>query len=256
MSLVLSSTVENIGLIRLNRPLSLNALSGELIDELLLALKAFDDNAEVGAIVLTGNERVFCAGADIKELKELTFVNAYMTRFLQNLNDGVSAVRKPVIAAVNGYALGGGCELAMMCDIIYAGQTAKFGQPEVKIGLIPGAGGTQRLMKAVGKAKAMDMILTGEPITAQEAEKAGLVARVLPEERVVPEAIETAKHIASLSAPVIAMAKEAVNQAEETSLHAGLTFERRLYHAAFDLNDAKEGMTAFLQKRGAQWGNT
>ncbi|KAI5117921.1 hypothetical protein M0805_002000 [Coniferiporia weirii] len=256
MSLLLSSTTGKVGLISLNRPSSLNALSEKLVDELLHALKFFDNNPEVGAIVLAGGEKFFCAGADIKELKELTFIKAYMSKFLQNLNDGLAAVQKPIIAAVNGYALGGGCELAMMCDIIYAGETATFGQPEVKIGTIPGAGGTQRLIRAIGKAKAMEMILTGDTISAQDAEKAGLVSKIFPVDRVVTEAIKTGQRIASLSTPVIAMAKEAVNQAEEVSLQNGLLFERRLYHATFGLNDEKEGVTAFLQKRDAQWSNS
>jgi len=253
--LVHVSTIENIGLITLNRPSRLNALSSALIKDLLDALSTFDASPEVGAIVLAGNEKAFCAGADIKELNELTFVHAYMQKFLQNLNDGMTSLRKPIIAAVNGFALGGGCELAMMCDIIYAGESAKFGQPEVAIGTIPGAGGTQRLIKAIGKAKAMEMILTGNTITAQEAEKAGLVAKVFPADEVLQQAIATAKRIASLSQPVIAMAKEAVNQAEEMSLTNGLNFERRLYHATFGMNDSKEGMAAFLQKREAKWGN-
>ncbi|KAH8114568.1 enoyl-CoA hydratase [Phellopilus nigrolimitatus] len=244
MSFIHSSIIENVGLIGLNRPSALNALSGPFVEELLHALKTFDDSAEVGAIVLTGGEKVFCAGADIKELRDLTFVDAYMKKFLQNLNDGVVAVRKPIIAAVNGYALGGGCELAMI-----------FGQPEVKIGTIPGAGGTQRLIRAIGKAKAMEMILTGESITAQDAERAGLVAKIYPAEQVVQEAVKTGQRMAILSTPVLAMAKEAVNQAEETTLQSGLNFERRIYHASLGLNDSKEGMTAFLQKRGARWTN-
>ncbi|THH10481.1 hypothetical protein EW145_g1309 [Phellinidium pouzarii] len=260
MSLLLSSMTENVGLITLNRPSALNALSEKLVKELLQALNEFDSNPEVGAIVLTGEGKAFSAGADIKELNDLTFVNAYMCKFLQNLNDGIAAIRKPILAAVNGYAasilLGGGCELAMMCDLIYAGETAKFGQPEVKIGTIPGAGGTQRLIKAIGKAKAMEMILTGDFITAQDAEKAGLVAKVYPVDKLIPEAIEIGKRIACLSTPVIVMAKEAVNQAEEMSLKNGLLFESRLYHATFGLNDRKEGMTAFLQKRKAQWSNS
>ncbi|PAV16911.1 enoyl- hydratase [Pyrrhoderma noxium] len=212
MSFVLTSTIENTGIVTLNRPTALNALSEALIEELLRALKTFDEASDIGAIVLTGRGKAFCAGADIKELRSLTFVNAYMNKFLQNLNDGLSSLRKPVIAAVNGFALGGGCELAMMCDVIYASDMAKFGQPEVKIGTIPGAGGTQRLLRAIGKTKAMEMILTGEPITAQEAFSAGLVAKVFPGDQLLDEAIKTAQKIASLSQPVIAMAKEAVNQ--------------------------------------------
>lgn len=195
------------------------------------------------------------AGADIQEMKQLTFVKAYTNNFLADLDNGIKAIRKPIIAAINGYAFGGGCELAMMCDIIYAGQSAKFGQPEVKLGTIPGAGGTQRLIRAIGKAKAMEMILTGDVLSADEAEKAGLIAKVFPDAEVLKQAIELGARIGRFSQPVIAIAKECVNHAEQVTLEEGLHFERRLYHATFGLDDCKEGMTAFSEKRQAQWGN-
>ncbi|KAH7924954.1 ClpP/crotonase [Leucogyrophana mollusca] len=254
-STILVERAEKVGIIRLNRPKALNALSATLIEELLKALKAFDQDAGIAAIILTGTERVFCAGADIKEQKELSFVRAYNTDYLKNLNDGLFAVHKPVIGVVNGYALGGGCELAMMCDILYAGENAVFGQPEIKLGTIPGAGGTQRLIRAIGKSKAMHMILTGETINAAEAEASGLVAKILPVDKVLGAAIETAQKIASFSAPVVAMAKEAVNEAEELGLKSGLHFESRLYHSCFGLTDHAEGFGAFLAKRDPQWVN-
>jgi len=254
-SLILVASTNGVGVIRLDRPKALNALSAPLIEQLLSALKAFDVDPTVGAIVLTGSETVFAAGADIKELKDLSFVRAYMGNFLQSLADGVAAIRKPIIAVVNGYALGGGCELAMMCDIIYAGEGAVFGQPEVKIGTIPGAGGTQRLIRAIGKAKAMHMVLTGETMSAKEAEAAGLVAKVLPADKVLDAAIDSAQTIASYSSPIVVMAKEAVNHAEDLPLTEGLRFERRLYHATFATIDSKEGMGAFVEKRQATWQN-
>lgn len=246
---------ERVGIIKLNRPRAYNALSGTLINELLDALRSFESDPSVGAIILTGNEKGFCAGADIKEQSELSFVNAYNQDYLKNLNDGFFAVHKPIIGVINGIALGGGCELAMMCDILYAAETATFGQPEITLGTIPGAGGTQRLIRAVGKSKAMHMILTGETISAKEAEAAGLVAKVLPIEQVFSEALKTAGKIASFSAPIVAMAKEAVNEAEELGLKNGLHFESRLYHSTFGLQDHAEGFQAFLArpKRVAQW---
>ncbi|KZV88845.1 ClpP/crotonase [Exidia glandulosa HHB12029] len=251
--LLLIATSGNVGIVRLNRPNALNALSQQLIDQLLSALRAFDKDPDIGAIVLTGSERAFAAGADIRELTSLTFVNAYMGNFLQSLCDGVTSIRKPVIAAVHGFALGGGCELAMMCDIIYAAENASFGQPEVKIGTIPGAGGTQRLIRAVGKAKAMHMILTGEMISAQEAEKAGLVAKIFPPEELLDGAIDYAQKISNYSAPIVAMAKECVNSAADLPLTEGLRFERRMYHATFATVDSKEGTRAFVEKRPATW---
>ncbi|EUC53686.1 enoyl-CoA hydratase [Rhizoctonia solani AG-3 Rhs1AP] len=247
--LILIAKSQGVGIIKLNRPKALNALSAALIEQLLGSVKSFDEDSEVGAIVITGNERVFAAGADIKELEKLTFVNAYMGNFLQSLADGIAAARKPILAAVNGYALGGGCELAMMCDVIYAGNNAVFGQPEIKIGTIPGAGGTQRLIRAIGKAKAMHMVLTGESMKADEAEQAGLVAKVVSPEKTLEVAIAAGAAMASMSRPVLLMAKESVNRAEDLALSEGLRFERRLYHASFSTNDSKEGMRAFIQKR-------
>ncbi|KAG1761054.1 ClpP/crotonase-like domain-containing protein [Suillus occidentalis] len=256
LSTIIVEQAERVGLIKLNRPEAYNALSRTLIKELLQALKSFESDPSIGVIVLTGGDKKgFCAGADIKEQSELSFVNAYNQDYLKDLNDGFFAVHKPIIGVVNGIALGGGCELAMMCDILYASETAKFGQPEITLGTIPGAGGTQRLIRAVGKSKAMHMILTGETISAKEAEAAGLVAKVLPADQVLVVAMETATKIASFSAPVLAMAKEAVNEAEELGLKNGLHFESRLYHATFGLEDHAEGFQAFLAKpkRVAQW---
>ncbi|KAJ1311757.1 hypothetical protein OPQ81_010227 [Rhizoctonia solani] len=247
--LILVAKSQGVGIIKLNRPKALNALSAALIEQLLGSVKSFEEDDEVGAIVITGSEKVFAAGADIKELEKLTFVNAYMGNFLQSLADGIAAARKPILAAVNGYALGGGCELAMMCDVIYAGTNAVFGQPEIKIGTIPGAGGTQRLIRAVGKAKAMHMVLTGESMKADEAEKTGLVAKVVPPEKTLEVAIAAGSAMASMSRPVLLMAKESVNRAEDLALSEGLRFERRLYHASFSTNDSKEGMRAFIEKR-------
>jgi len=243
----------NVAVVRLNRPKALNSLNAALMQDLLWALQQFDNDPEVGAIVITGNDRVFCAGADIKELALLDFAKAYAINFLQPLNRGVAAVRKPVIAAVNGFALGGGCELAMMCDIIYCGESAQFGQPEVKLGTIPGAGGTQRMARAMGKGKAMHMILTGENIGAKEAEKAGLVAQIYPDDQVLTKAIEHAQTIANYSEQVVTMAKEAVNQAENLGLDNGLIFESRLYHATFGTGEAREGIAAFIEKRAPVW---
>ncbi|KAF8557558.1 enoyl-CoA hydratase carnithine racemase [Imleria badia] len=250
---ILTREEDRVGIITVNRPKALNALSGALIEELLSALRCCDKDPTIGAIVITGNNRAFCAGADIKEQSGLDFVSAYNSDYLRNLADGIASIHKPIIAAINGYALGGGCELALMCDIIYAGKDAFFGQPEVKLGTIPGAGGTQRLIRAVGKSMAMHMILTGENMTAQEAAAAGLVAKVFDVEETVPRAIEYAQQIARFSMPVVAMAKEAVNAAEDLGLKAGLHFESRLYHATFGLADHREGFDAFLQKREAQW---
>jgi enoyl-CoA hydratase len=250
--LVLTEIEGNVGIVRLNRPKARNALSAALILQLLDVLKKLDADDQIGAIVLNGGD-VFCAGADIKELKDLNFTRAYMGNFLQNLNDGIASIGKPILAAVTGYALGGGCELAMMCDVIYAAEGSFFGQPEIKIGTIAGAGGSQRLTRAIGKAKAMHMCLTGDTMDAKEAEAAGLVAKVLPKDQVLKFVIETAQKIASYSAPVVRMAKESVNQAEELNLENGLRFERRLYHATFGLADSTEGMNAFVEKRQPKW---
>ncbi|WP_208249131.1 enoyl-CoA hydratase [Rhizobium sp. T1470] len=237
-----------VGLITLNRPQALNALNSTVLKELLQAYEAFQADDAVGAMVLTGSERAFAAGADIKEMQPLDYVDVY-DRDLMSGWDDVAKVRKPVIAAVSGFALGGGCELAMMCDIIIASETAKFGQPEITLGVIPGMGGSQRLTRAVGRYKAMDLILTGRMMDAAEAERAGLVSRVVAPERLLDEALEAAAKIASLSRPSVLMAKEAVNRALETTLEEGLRFERRLFHSLFSTEDQKEGMTAFIEKR-------
>ncbi|EPF00005.1 enoyl-CoA hydratase [Rhizobium grahamii] len=237
-----------VGLITLNRPQALNALNSTVLKELLQAYEAFQDDDAVGAMVLTGSERAFAAGADIKEMQPLSYVDVY-SRDLMSGWDDVAKVRKPVIAAVSGFALGGGCELAMMCDIIIASETAKFGQPEITLGVIPGMGGSQRLTRAVGRYKAMDLILTGRMMDAAEAERAGLVSRVVAPDRLLDDALEAAAKIASLSRPSVLMAKEAVNRALETTLDEGLRFERRLFHSLFSTEDQKEGMTAFIEKR-------
>ena len=241
-----------VGLVTLNRPKALNALFNPLMDDLLDALQTFDQDDSVGAIVLTGSERAFAAGADIKQMQNRGFAENFKDNFLSHWGN-ICLIRKPIVAAVNGYALGGGCELAMMCDIIYAGEKAKFGQPEITIGTIPGAGGTQRLPRYVGKSLAMEMNLTGVPISATEAQKAGLVSKIFPVESVVDEAISTADKIASHSKIVVQMCKQATNAAYETTLTEGLATEKRLFHATFATHDRKEGMTAFVEKRKPQW---
>jgi enoyl-CoA hydratase len=237
-----------VGIVTLNRPKALNALNTALIDELNQAIAGFEADDAVGAIVLTGSEKAFAAGADIKEMQSRSYVDAYLGDFLTSW-DKLAACRKPVIAAVSGYALGGGCELAMMCDFIIAADTAKFGQPEIQLGVMPGAGGTQRLTRAVGKSKAMDMILTGRMMDAEEAERAGLVSRIVPAADLLAEAVKVAGKIAGMSRPSALMAKEAVNRAYETTLAEGVRFERRLFQSMFATEDQKEGMTAFVEKR-------
>ncbi|HEX6958627.1 MAG TPA: enoyl-CoA hydratase [Ferrovibrio sp.] len=244
-----------VGLITLNRPAALNALSDALIAELGRALDDFEADEAVGAILLTGSEKAFAAGADIKEMKDRDYVDVYTSDFITRGWERVGQCRKPVIAAVAGYALGGGCEVAMMCDIILAAENAKFGQPEITLGILPGAGGTQRLTRAVGKAKAMEMCLTGRLMDAAEAERAGLVSRVVPADSLMEEALKVAERIAGLSLPVVMMTKEAVNRAFETTLAEGIRFERRLFHAAFATEDQKEGMTAFIEKRPPDFKN-
>jgi len=251
---ILTEKKGKVGLITLNRPKALNALCDGLIAELNQQVAEYDADQEIGAIVITGSERAFAAGADIKEMKDQTYMSAYKSNMLSPWHN-ITKIRTPVIAAVNGHALGGGCELAMMCDIIIAGDKAKFGQPEIMLGTIPGCGGTQRLTRAIGKSKAMEMILTGEPITAQDAEKAGLVSKVVPAAELVTKAIETATKIASFSKPIVSLAKEAVNSAHETTLEQGVIFERRLFHSTFATKDQKEGMTAFTEKRKPVWKN-
>ena len=238
-----------VGLIRLNRPQALNALCDELVRELGQALNELEADSGIGAIVLTGSEKAFAAGADIKEMKDRGFVDVLVSDFITNGWERISTVRKPIIAAVSGFALGGGCEIAMMCDFIIAAETAKFGQPEITLGIIPGAGGTQRLARAVGKAKAMDLVLTGRMMDAAEAERSGLVSRVVAPEKLLDEALAAAEKIASFSLPITLMAKESVNRAFETTLAEGIKFERRLFHSAFATEDQKEGMSAFAEKR-------
>ena len=238
----------SVGLITLNRPKALNALNSDVMRELAEALKVFDTDPAIGAIVLTGSEKAFAAGADIKEMQAVNFVDAFVDDFLGGW-EAVANTRKPLIAAVSGYALGGGCELAMMCDFIIASETAKFGQPEITLGVMPGMGGSQRLTRAVGKAKAMDLVLTGRMMDVAEAERAGLVARVVTPERLLDEALEAAARIASFSRPAVLMAKEAVDRADELTLAEGLRFERRLFQALFATEDQKEGMAAFVEKR-------
>ena len=246
---LLVETRQGVGLIRLNRPDVLNALSPELLQELADALRSLEQDVAVGAIVITGSERAFAAGADIKVMKDYDYMDVYLGNYLTGDAEQADHCRKPVIAAVAGYALGGGCELAMMCDFILAADNARFGQPEIKIGTMPGLGGTQRLTRAVGKAKAMEMCLTGRMMDAEEAERAGLVSRIVPVADLVDEAVKIAETIGKMSRPATYMTKEAVDRAYETTLAEGVRFERRLFHSSFALEDRKEGMAAFLEKR-------
>ena len=238
-----------VGIVTLNRPKQLNALNNQLMDELGSALKAFDADASIGCIILTGSEKAFAAGADIGAMATYSFADVYSVDYITRNWEQIRSVRKPVIAAVSGFALGGGCELAMMCDFIIAADNAKFGQPEIKLGIIPGAGGTQRLPRAVGKAKAMDMALTGRMMDAVEAERAGLVSRVVPLDKLMDEALGAALMVCSYGQPSVMAAKEAVNSAFESGLSDGVMFERRLFHALFATEDQKEGMDAFVNKR-------
>ena len=239
---------DRVALVRLNRPKALNALCTPLMDELNAALLGFDKDPNIGCIVLTGSEKAFAAGADIKEMQPKTYMSAYIEDFITSW-EGVGNRRKPIIAAVAGYALGGGCELAMMCDFILAADNAKFGQPEITLGVVPGAGGTQRLTRYVGKSKAMELCLTGRMMDAAEAERSGLVSRVVPAADLIDEAMKTAKKIAALSMPVVMLAKDCVNRAFETTLTEGVRFERRVFHSVFGTEDQKEGMQAFIDKR-------
>ena len=249
---ILVETKGRVGIIRLNRPQALNALNTALNDELAQAVAAYDADAGIGCILITGSEKAFAAGADIKEMADLSAVDAFLGDFAAPWHATANA-RKPVIAAVSGFALGGGCELVMQCDIVIAADTAKFGQPEIKLGIIPGIGGTQRLPRAVGKAKAMDLILTGRMMDAVEAERAGLVSRVVPAASLMDEAMKLAETIAAMSLPALIAAKEAVNRAFETPLAEGIRFERRVFHALFATEDQKEGMAAFVEKRPAKF---
>ena len=251
---IVTETRRRVGVIQLNRPKALNALNATLKDELLAAAERFDADPNVGCIVITGSDKAFAAGADIKEMANKTYIDVFAADFAADY-ERLTRVRKPIVAAVAGFALGGGCELAMMCDVIIAADTAKFGQPEIKLGVIPGMGGTQRLIRAVGKAKAMDLILTGRMMDAVEAERSGLVARVVPASVLMEEAMKIAESIASLSLPSLLAAKEAINRALETSLSEGLRFERRVFHGLFATHDQKEGMAAFVAKRPASFRN-
>jgi len=244
---------EKVGVITLNRPKALNALNGPLMDELGAALKAFDANEAIGCIIVTGSEKAFAAGADISVMATKSFNEVYKDDFITRNWEIIRSIRKPVIAAVSGFALGGGCELAMMCDFIVAADNAKFGQPEIKLGIIPGAGGTQRLPRAIGKSKAMDLVLTGRMMDAAEAERAGLVSRVVPTDKLMEETLGVALQICSMGQLAVMAGKESVNRAFESGLSDGVMFERRLFHALFATEDQKEGMDAFLNKRPAQF---
>lgn len=250
---ILTSTHNETGIITLNRPKALNALCQALMDEMTVAVEQFEADPKISVIVVTGSEKAFAAGADIKEMAPKSYMDVYKEDFITRNWERIARCRKPVIAAVAGYCLGGGCELAMMCDFIIAADTAKFSQPEITIGTIPGAGGTQRLTRAVGKAKAMELCLTGRMMDAQEAERAGLVARIVPADKLMEDVLATADKIASFSQPVVMMAKESVNRSFETPLSEGLRFERRLFHATFATEDQKEGMQAFTEKRAASF---
>ena len=252
---ILTETRGAVGLVTLNRPKALNALNSALMAELREALDGFEADEAIGAIVVTGSEKAFAAGADIKEMKDRGFVDVYLSDFITRDWERLAQCRKPTIAAVAGYALGGGCEVAMMCDIIIAADTARFGQPEIALGTLPGAGGTQRLTRAIGKAKAMEMVLTGRMMDAAEAERSGLVARVVPVAELIGEAMKLAEKIAGLSRPAVMLAKEAVNRAFEMGLAEGLRVERRLFHASFATADQKEGMAAFAEKRAPVFKN-
>jgi enoyl-CoA hydratase len=249
MNLITTQKNGRVGLITLNRPKQMNALNAELMQELAQALYGFDGDEEIGAIIVTGNEKAFAAGADIALMKDYSYMDAFLSDYITRDWEHIRRIRKPVIAAVAGYALGGGCELAMMCDIVIAADNAKFGQPEINLGIMPGAGGTQRLTRFTSKAKAMDLCLTARMMDAAEAERAGLVSRVVPLDKLMAEAMAVAEKIAASSLPVVMMIKESINRAYETPLSEGVLFERRLFHAQFGLADQKEGMAAFLEKR-------
>ena len=246
---ILTRIENHVGVVTLNRPKALNALNSELLAELVDILEQWDAGDEVRCIVITGSDRAFAAGADIKEMQPQSYMEMYKGNFFAQANDRISAIRKPIIAAVAGYALGGGCELAMLCDFIIAADTAKFGQPEINLGVMPGIGGTQRLTRYVGKSKAMDMCLTGRNMDAAEAERSGLVSRVVPAAELIGEAMKAAASIAEKSVPIAMMTKETINRAYETTLAEGIRFERRVFHAMFATEDQKEGMAAFSEKR-------
>lgn len=251
---ILVETRGKVGLITLHRPKALNALNSTVMEEVVRAAQGFDANAAIGAIVITGSEKAFAAGADIKEMQQQSYIDMYMKDYFAGW-DALTRVRKPVIAAVAGYALGGGCELAMICDFIIAAENARFGQPEITLGVMPGMGGSQRLTRFVGKAKAMDMCLTGRMMDAAEAERSGLVSRVVPAGELIEEALKVAAKIADFSMPAVMMTKEAVNRSYETTLSEGLRFERRVFHSMFALDDQQEGMAAFAEKRSPNFRN-
>jgi len=246
---ILVKTEGSVGVVTLNRPKALNALNSELLGELVHALETWDGDDAIHAIVLTGSDRAFAAGADIKEMAPQSYMDMFKSNFFAGAVDRIAAIRKPIVAAVAGYALGGGCELAMLCDFIIAADTAKFGQPEITLGVMPGMGGSQRLTRFVGKSKAMEMCLTGRNMDAAEAERSGLVSRVVPAADLMAEAMKAAQRIAEQSLPIVMMTKEAVNRAYETTLAEGVRFERRLFHSMFATDDQKEGMAAFSEKR-------
>jgi len=252
---ILVEKTDGVGVITLNRPDAMNALSQALMEEMTSALDDFEADADIGCILVTGSEKAFAAGADIKEMQSKSYMDAYLEDFITRNWERVTTCRKPVVAAVAGYALGGGCELAMMCDFIICADSAKFGQPEITLGVLPGAGGSQRLTRLVGKSKAMDMCLTGRMMDSGEAERAGLVSRVVPADDLLNEAMKAAAKIAAMSRPVAMMVKEAVDRSYETTLAEGVRFERRLFHAAFATKDQKEGMDAFTAKRKPEWKN-
>ncbi|MDP6896080.1 MAG: enoyl-CoA hydratase [Rhodospirillales bacterium] len=250
---IIVDTQDQVGIITLNRPQALNALCADLIRELAEALDVFEADAGVGCIVVTGSEKAFAAGADIKEMQNFNYMDAYQRDFITDGWERLAQCRKPTIAAVAGFALGGGCELMMLCDFAVAADTAKFGQPEIKLGTLPGAGGTQRLTRAIGKAKAMDLCLTGRMMGAEEAERAGLIARIVEADKLMDEAMDAANVIAGMSRPAVLINKEAVNRSFETTLAEGIRFERRMFHSTFAMEDQKEGMAAFAEKRKAEW---
>ncbi len=253
---IIVKTLENVGVIKFNRPESLNALSSNLITELADALKKLEANKKIGAIVITGSDKVFAAGADIREMQSKHWPQTFSDDFITDGWEQVTRCRKPVIAAVAGFALGGGCEIAMMCDFILASESAKFGQPEIKIGVWPGAGGSQRLTRLIGKSKSMEMCLTGRVMGAEEAERAGLVSRIVPDKELMDEAIATAKQIASMSRPATMMVKDIINRAYETTLSEGVRYERRMFQASFGTPDQREGMAAFIEKREPDFGKS
>ena len=251
---IVTEISDHVGIIRLNRPKALNALNAALVGELASALSEFESDDQIGAIVITGNDKAFAAGADIKEMQSRDYMDWFLEERFANW-EKAAACRKPVIAAVAGFALGGGCELAMMCDFVIAGESARFGQPEIKLGVLPGLGGTQRLTRLVGKSKAMDMCLTGRMMDAAEAERSGLVSRVVEDGKLMEEALDAARTVAGMSRPAAKMVKECINRAYESTLTEGILFERRIFYSAFATRDQKEGMQAFIEKREAKWSN-